>query len=80
MITIVIPSFNHAQYLTIQIASIIRQGALVSRIITVNDGSTDDTADVLAKIQINEPRLMAKNLTDNVGFLQAAHKGLSYQV
>ena len=53
---------------------------LVSRIITVNDGSTDDTADVLAKIQINEPRLMAKNLTDNVGFLQAAHIGLSYQV
>ena len=54
MITILISTYNHAHYLPIQLASIIRQGASVSRIIVVNDGSTDDTADVLAKIQLNE--------------------------
>ena len=54
MITVVISTYNHAHYLPIQLASIIRQGASVSRIIVVNDGSTDDTADVLAKIQLNE--------------------------
>ena len=78
MITIVIASYNHAHYLPIMLASIIRQGSSISRIIVVNDGSTDDTADVLAKIQINEPRLMVKNLTDNVGWLRAQHIGLSY--
>ena len=78
MITIVIPSFNDAQDLPIQIASIIRQGPLISRIIVVNDGSTDDTEDVLAKIKFNEPRLMTKTLTKNVGYLHAAHIGLSY--
>ena len=78
MITVVITSYNHAHYLPIQLASIIRQGASVSRIIVVNDGSTDDTADVLAKIQLNEPRLMVKNLTENVGWMQAAHIGLRY--
>lgn len=78
MITMVIFTYNHAHYLPTQIAAIIRQGPIVSRIIVVNDGSTDNTADVLAKIQINEPRLMVKNLTDNVGWMQAAHIGLSY--
>ena len=78
MITVVIASYNHAHYLPIQLASIIRQGASVSRIIVVNDGSTDDTADVLAKIQLNEPRLMVKNLAENVGYVNAAHIGLRY--
>ena len=78
MITVVIFTYNHAHYLPIQLASIIRQGESVSRIIVVNDGSTDDTADVLAKIQLNEPRLMVKNLAENVGWMKAAHIGLSY--
>ena len=78
MITVVIFTYNHAQYLPTQLASIIRQGANVSKIIVVNDGSTDNTADILAKIQLNEPRLMVKNLPDNVGWMQAAHIGLRY--
>ena len=78
MITIVIASYNHAHYLPIMLASIFRQGPIVSSIIVVNDASTDDTANVLAKIKINEPRLMVKNLTKNVGWLQAQHIGLSY--
>lgn len=78
MITIVIASYNHAHYIPIMLASIIRQGPIVSSIIVVNDGSTDDTAEVLAKIQINEPRLMVKNLINNVGWLKAHHIGLSY--
>ena len=78
MITIVIASYNHAHYLPIMLASIIREGPVISRIIVVNDGSTDNTADVLAKIKINEPRLMVKNLTKNVGWLHAQHIGLSY--
>lgn len=78
MITIVIASYNHAHYLPIMLASIIQQGPIVSSIVVVNDCSTDNTADVLAKIQINEPRLMVKNLTKNVGWLRAQHIGLSY--
>jgi len=78
MITVVIASYNHAHYLPIMLASIIREGPVISRIIVVNDGSTDNTTDVLAKIKINEPRLMVKNLTKNVGWLKAQHIGLSY--
>ena len=78
MITMIIPTYNHAQYLPIQIASIIRQGASISRIIVVNDCSTDNTAALLEKMQINEQRLIVKNLTKNVGWMQAAHIGLNY--
>ena len=78
MITVVIATYNHAHYLPIQLASIIRQGPSVSRIIVVNDCSTDDTADILTKIQMNEPRLMHINLPENVGCWNAQHIGLGY--
>lgn len=78
MITVVIASYNHVHYLPIQLASIIRQGPSVSRIIVVNDCSTDDTADVLTKIQMNEPRLKYINLPKNVGCINAQHIGLRY--
>jgi glycosyltransferase involved in cell wall biosynthesis len=78
MITVVIASYNHAQYLPLQLASIIRQGPSVSRIVVVNDASTDNTKDVLEKIQLNEPRLIVKNLSENVGCWQAFHTGLNF--
>ena len=78
MITVVIATYNHAHYLPIQLTSIIRQGASVSRIIVVNDASTDDTADVLEKMQMNEPRLTHINLSDNVGCINAQHIGLRH--
>ena len=78
MITIVIATYNHAHYLPLQLASIVRQGAVVSRIVVVNDASTDDTADVLAKIKMKEPRLFYINLPDNVGCVNAQHIGLEH--
>ena len=78
MITMVIATYNHAHYLQIQLASIIRQGANISRIIVVNDASTDDTADVLEKMQMIEHRLMHINLPNNVGCLNAQHIGLQH--
>jgi glycosyltransferase involved in cell wall biosynthesis len=48
-ITAVIPTFNRAQYVGEAIDSILAQTQPVSEIIVVDDGSTDDTAEIIKK-------------------------------
>jgi glycosyltransferase involved in cell wall biosynthesis len=48
-IDVVIPAFNAARYLGEALASVLSQDRAAHRIIVVDDGSTDGTADVAAK-------------------------------
>lgn len=50
-VTVVIPTFNRAQYIAFSIDSILAQTARPQRIVVVDDGSTDDTRKVLAPYQ-----------------------------
>jgi glycosyltransferase involved in cell wall biosynthesis len=54
-ITFVIPSYQAAQYIPRVIAGI---PPFVSQIIVVDDGSSDQTAAVVARIAANDPRLV----------------------
>jgi len=49
-IDVVIPAFNAARYLEEALASVLSQHCAPHRIIVVDDGSTDGTADVAAKV------------------------------
>lgn len=55
VVSVVIPTYNRAQYLPEAIASVVSQGPAIGEIIVVDDGSTDDTEAVLRKLE--EPRL-----------------------
>jgi len=44
----IVPTYNRANYLPIALESILRQTRMVDEIIIVNDGSTDNTLDILA--------------------------------
>src|SRR5215813_9544385 len=46
-VTVVIPCYNAGCYLARTIESVLRQTCPVEEIIIVDDGSTDDTADVI---------------------------------
>jgi len=48
-IDVVIPAFNAARYLDEALASVLSQDRAARRIIVVDDGSTDGTADIAAK-------------------------------
>jgi glycosyltransferase involved in cell wall biosynthesis len=54
-VSVVIPTFNRAAYLTEALTSVICQGNVVREIVVVDDGSTDDTRAVLDAVA--EPRL-----------------------
>lgn len=55
LVSVVIPAFNHERFIAEAIASAAAQGDCVAEILVVDDGSTDQTAAVIA--QLREPRL-----------------------
>lgn len=53
LVTVIIPSYNHAQYITEAINSTLNQTYSNIELIIVDDASNDNTAEVLAKFQQN---------------------------
>ena len=51
LVTIVIPAFNHADYLAEAVRSIVAQTYQHIELIVIDDGSTDNTAEVLADLE-----------------------------
>ena len=53
LVSIVVPSYNHASYIEKCIESIINQDYDNYELIVIDDGSTDTSAEILIKLQKN---------------------------
>lgn len=53
-VSVVIPSYNYASYVESAIESVLNQSRKPDEIIVINDGSTDNTAEVLEKYKDNQ--------------------------
>ncbi|WP_299680961.1 glycosyltransferase [uncultured Roseobacter sp.] len=51
IVSIVIPAYNHADYLAGAVESVLAQDFTATQLIIVDDGSTDNTPEVLAELQ-----------------------------
>ena len=56
LVTVIIPSFNHGRYIRKAISSVIEQTYSNWELIVVDDGSTDDTPEVLSEFD-QDPRI-----------------------
>jgi glycosyltransferase involved in cell wall biosynthesis len=76
-ISVIIPVYNAQKYLAECLSSVERQTHVNWEIICVNDGSTDDSADILKeyKTRLKEKLIMIN--TPNQGASKARNKGLS---
>src|SRR6266498_3370244 len=71
--SVIIPAFNQAQYILQSVTSVLEQTDPNFELIVVNDGSTDETEQILAEIE--DPRLHVIWQT-NAGLSAARNTGL----
>lgn len=76
LVSIVTPTFNSANYILATIESVQKQTYTNWEMILVDDGSSDETEDIILKIQENENRIQFYKLDQNSGPAIARNKGI----
>jgi glycosyltransferase involved in cell wall biosynthesis len=74
----VIPNFNHGAVVGEAIRAIAGQTPAADEIIVVDDGSTDNSAEVLERLSKEIPRLLVLRLEENRGAIFALNHGLKH--
>ena len=73
-VSVVIPTYNRARFVKRAVDSVLAQSFQEFEIIIVDDGSTDDTAQVLDKL--DDPRIKSIRLAGNSGASVARNEGI----
>lgn len=76
MISVIIPVFNTAQYLEDCIESVLAQSYKNLEILVIDDGSTDESPQILDRLTVRDPRLRVIH-QKNAGVSAARNRGLS---
>lgn len=76
-VSIIIPVYNTAPYLTEAINSVLRQTLREIQIICVNDGSTDNSLQILQKLASGDSRIQIYN-QNNSGQSEARNEGIKH--
>ena len=66
LVTVVIPSFNHAAYIGAAVESVLAQTYPNIELIIVDDGSSDDSHDVISKYE-EHPKITVRLNSENAG-------------
>ena len=75
-ISVIVPAYNTAQWLSSCLNSIINQTYKNLEIIVINDGSTDATAEIVEKYANMDKRIIAVH-QENMGLVAVREKGIS---
>lgn len=76
-VSVVIPSYNYGRFLPASVGSVLAQEGIEPEVIVVDDCSTDDTVEVLARLGRDEPRLRVVRNATNHGPCVAFNDGLA---
>ena len=74
-VTVVIPTYNAADYIGDAIQSALEQSFEDFELLVLDNVSTDNTAEIVARF--DDPRLHYRTNDQNIGFLGNANQGLS---
>ena len=69
LVSILLPTFNMGKYLNRSIESLLSQTFEDFELIVINDGSTDETAELLAFYAQKDPRIIIVNNSENLGLI-----------
>jgi len=75
-VSVIVPNYNHAQYLPRALNALLRQSLPPAEILVVNDGSTDNSLEVLGEFARQHPLLRIVNNEQNLGVVRSMNRGL----
>ena len=75
-ISVIIPTYNRAAFLTDTVTSILKQTILPKEIIIIDDGSVDNTKDIVEKLIDQNPYLIKYISQQNQGVSSARNTGI----
>ena len=75
-ISVVMPTYNEADYLPEAIESILSQSYRDYEFVIVNDGSTDNSRQIIDRYAAQDQRIMPLHLNENVGLVGALNEGI----
>ncbi|MDO5054400.1 MAG: glycosyltransferase family 2 protein [Pasteurella oralis] len=78
IVTVLICAYNAEKYIADCLNAVINQTYKNLEIIIINDGSTDNTQDILNKISKIDSRIKLVLNKKNIGFINSLNKGLTY--
>ncbi|MEH2328378.1 glycosyltransferase family 2 protein [Nostoc sp.] len=77
LVSVILPTFNMGMYISRAIDSILSQTLEDFELIVLNDGSSDQTADILAAYVQQDQRIVVLHNPKNIGLTQTLNKGLN---
>jgi len=75
-VSVIIPVYNTAEYLSEAINSILQQSLHEIEIIAINDGSEDDSLQILEELSLQDARINVISFDKNVGVSVCRNKGI----
>lgn len=76
LLTAVVPNFNHGALIGEAIEALAKQTPCPDEIIVVDDGSTDNSVEILERLKLAYPMLRVVRLDKNRGAISAMNRGL----
>jgi glycosyltransferase involved in cell wall biosynthesis len=75
-LSVVLPNYNHAKFVGRALTALIRQKRAADEIIVIDDGSTDDSLDVIHGIAARAPAIRVLRNEKNIGVIATLQRGL----
>src|SRR2546428_12986239 len=75
-VSVIVPNFNHAEYLPRCLTALIEQSVLPQEIIVIDDASTDDSAQIAREFARRHPIIEVHQNARNHGVVYGANLGL----
>ena len=76
-LSVLMPNYNHAGFLPLAVGAILAQSRLPDEVIILDDGSTDNSVEVLKEISRKFPRIRCERNEHNLGVVRSLNKLLS---
>lgn len=78
LVSVLISAYNVEKYIESSIRSVMNQTYKNLQIIIVNDGSVDNTNQIIEKLMNEDSRILKINNENNIGFISSLNIGLNY--